>query len=103
MLVSCNCKILKLYAGPRTNKTRRGHYHSLRDGEGGRYGIISLTNPNYDENLNIEENSNLTKLTYTEDNFVERNELILANDMPGDLVNALDISEINLNPAPAPV
>ncbi|XP_065075208.1 latrophilin-like protein LAT-2 [Ochlerotatus camptorhynchus] len=49
MLVSCNCKILKLYSAPRSQKSRRGTYRSLKDGEGGRYGVLSVTNPNYED------------------------------------------------------
>lgn len=65
LLVTCNCKILKLYTTPRLHKTRKGNkYAELRDGGGGvmgsgslvaasfgaessRYAVLSVTNPNY--------------------------------------------------------
>ncbi|XP_058824791.1 latrophilin-like protein LAT-2 [Topomyia yanbarensis] len=106
MLVSCNCKVLKLYSAPHSQKSRRGPYRSLKDGEGGRYGVISVTNPNYEDippvvlvplsspppapapaqifNPFVEpaEDSgspahSYVKMSYRERNFVERNDCVV--------------------------
>jgi len=112
MLVSCNCKILRLYAQPRSTKKRKENYTSLRDGEGGRFGILSVTNPNY-ENFSTSQSPlnefdhSLVKMSYKEDNFVERQD----NEQPavghdkifGDLASALNINEIVKGPTPATV
>lgn len=112
MLVSCNCRILRLYAQPRGTKKRKENYTSLRDGEGGRFGILSVTNPNY-ENFSPaqsplnEYEQNLVKMNYREDDFVERNENTLqqpANDkIVGDLSSAVNIKEIVNGPTPTTV
>jgi hypothetical protein len=113
MLVSCNCKILRMYAQPRGTKKRKENYTSLRDGEGGRFGILSVTNPNYENFVTAqspltENDQSLVKMNYKEDNFVERNENILlhqpANDkIFGDLSSALNIKEIVNGPTPTTV
>lgn len=61
MLVTCNCRILKLYTSSRGSKSRKGKYKSLRDCEGGRYGVLSVTNPNYYDEQNAEETQNSNK------------------------------------------
>lgn len=102
-----------MYAQPRGTKKRKENYTSLRDGEGGRFGILSVTNPNY-ENFNtaqtpqIEYEQSLVKLNYKEDDFVERSENILQhqpnNDkIFGDLSSALSIKEIVNKPTPTTV
>lgn len=54
-LVTCNCRVLKLYTVPRHKQTQQkyvlknGCYKSLRDCEKGQYGVLSITNPNYEE------------------------------------------------------
>lgn len=113
MLVSCNCKILRMYAQPRGTKKRKENYSNLRDGEGGRFGILSVTNPNY-ENFTTaqlpltEYDQSLVKMNYKEDDFVERNENILlhqpTNDkIFGDLSSSLNIREIVNGPTPVTV
>lgn len=53
-LVTCNCRVLKLYTAPRHKQQQQkyamknGCYKSLRDCEKGQYGVLSITNPNYD-------------------------------------------------------
>lgn len=52
-LVTCNCRVLKLYTVPRHKQHKKyvlknGCYKSLRDCEKGQYGVLSITNPNYD-------------------------------------------------------
>lgn len=112
MLVSCNCKILRLYAQPRGTKKRKENYTSLRDGEGGRYGILTVTNPNYENFCTAqsplnENDQTLVKMNYKEDNFVERHESFNqqpANDkIFGDLASALNINEIVKGPTPTTV
>lgn len=111
MLVSCNCKILRMYAQPRGSKKRKENYTSLREGEGGRFGILSVTNPNY-ENFTTQSPSStecdqtLVKMAYKEDNFVERSEFHTqpTNDkIFGDLSSALNINEIVNGPTPTTV
>lgn len=111
MLVSCNCKVLKLYSAPRSNKSRKGHYTNLREGEGGRFGILSITNPNYEESnphcdVTIEEAS-LVKMAYANDeNFVDRSEFISTSPTEivcGDLSSALPVKALHGGPIPAPL
>ena len=116
MLVSCNCKILKLYAHSRGNKKRSANYSNLSTGEGGRYGVLSVTNPNYEnfqtispavESMDL-ENQSYVKMSYKEDNFVERNETLLQKDpgadrIIGDLSSALNVKELVKGPAPMSV
>lgn len=110
MLVSCNCKILRMYAQPRGTKKRKENYTSLKEGEGGRFGILSVTNPNY-ENFTAQSPStdcdhSMVKMCYKEDNFVERNDHPLqpTNDkIFGDLSSALNINEIVNGPTPTTV
>lgn len=113
MLVSCNCRILRMYAQPRGTKKRKENYTSLRDGEGGRFGILSVTNPNYENFTAVQSpmtdnDQSLVKMNYKEDDFVERSENILqhqpANDkIFGDLSSALNIKEIVNGPTPMTV
>uniref|UniRef100_A0A182PR38 G-protein coupled receptors family 2 profile 2 domain-containing protein n=1 Tax=Anopheles epiroticus TaxID=199890 RepID=A0A182PR38_9DIPT len=77
LLVSCNCKVLKLYSAPKIHRTRRGTYRSLKDGDGGRYGHLSISNPNYEEiahtsSLLNDGVSSLTNMYYKEGSFVDR-------------------------------
>uniref|UniRef100_A0A336M3Q6 CSON009896 protein n=1 Tax=Culicoides sonorensis TaxID=179676 RepID=A0A336M3Q6_CULSO len=110
MLVSCNCRVLKLYSSPRTSKSRRGHYRSLREGEGGRYGVLSITNPNYEDigntcNLNGDEGC-MVKMGYTEDGFIERSDFISTSPtdmLTGELSTALPVKELGRNVPIAPV
>jgi hypothetical protein len=96
-----------MYAQPRGTKKRKENYTSLKDGEGGRFGILSVTNPNY-ENFSTtspECDHNLVKMSYKEDNFVERNEqqLPINDKIFGDLSSALNINEIVNGPTPTTV
>lgn len=101
-----------MYAQPRGTKKRKENYTSLRDGEGGRFGILSVTNPNY-ENFSPaqsplnEVDQNFVKMSYREDDFVERNDYGLqqpTNDkIHGDLSSAVNIKEIVSGPTPATV
>lgn len=102
-----------MYAQPRGTKKRKENYTNLRDGEGGRFGVLSVTNPNY-ENFTTsqsplnEYDQSLVKMNYKEDNFVERNENLLQhqpnNDkIFGDLSSALNIKEIVNGPTPTTV
>jgi hypothetical protein len=115
MLVSCNCKVLKLYAQPRNLRRRKSNYTTLRDGEGGRYGVISVTNPNY-ENFNTAspplvespdiDSQSFMKMAYKEDDFVDRTDNLLLHSKErgfGELASALNINEIVKGPQPAPV
>lgn len=78
MIVTCNCKILRLYAQPRGINRRKKNYSSLREGEGGRFGVISVTNPNYEDINSSQSNStdneqNLIKMNYkVDENLSER-------------------------------
>lgn len=115
VLVSCNCKILRLYSAPKSKKTKKGSYKSLKDGEGGRYGILSITNPNYEDvptydatDLAIDENeSNLAHLGYSNDeNFVERSEYISTSPTEivcGEMLSALPVKNLGRGPVPASV
>jgi hypothetical protein len=121
LLVSCNCRVLKLYSAPRSNKSRRGNYQNLRDGEGGRYGVLSVTNPNYLDTsqqptqsfvrtaFNIDDtstDSSLVKMSYAENNFVERTDSTMLSPVPdfllanGDLANALPVDNLRKGPLP---
>jgi hypothetical protein len=99
-----------MYAQPRGTKKRKENYTSLKEGEGGRFGILSVTNPNY-ENFTTQSPSTdcdhtMVKMSYKEDNFVERNDLPVqpANDkIFGDLSSALNINEIVNGPTPTTV
>nr|XP_040222605.2 adhesion G protein-coupled receptor L1-like isoform X2 [Anopheles coluzzii] len=112
LLVSCNCKVLKLYSAPKTNKSRRGTYRSLKDGDGGRYGHLSISNPNYEEishisNIPSDGVSSLTKMSYKEGCFVDRmdNSTTTALDCAfnGELSTTLSIDEVSKNPLPVSV
>ncbi|KAG5674120.1 hypothetical protein PVAND_004105 [Polypedilum vanderplanki] len=108
MLVSCNCRILRLYAQPRGTKKRKENYTSLKDGEGGRFGILSVTNPNYENFATSSEcDHTLVKMSYKEDNFVERNDhqsqQPINDKIFGDLSTALNINEIVRGPTPTTV
>jgi hypothetical protein len=101
-----------MYAQPRGTKKRKENYTSLREGEGGRFGILSVTNPNYENftaqspSSNEFDQSSMVKMNYKEDNFVERNEF---HSQPthdkifGDLSSALNINEIVNGPTPTTV
>ncbi|XP_058453434.1 latrophilin-like protein LAT-2 [Malaya genurostris] len=133
MLVSCNCKVLKLYSAPHSQKSRRGTYRSLKDGEGGRYGVLSVTNPNYEDtppmtmrvqsvpqpappvNPFIEPSAedspspahSYVKMAYREGNFVERNDCVVPSALDcafsGELSTSLAIEEIPRSPLPTSV
>ncbi|XP_059619649.1 latrophilin-like protein LAT-2 [Phlebotomus argentipes] len=112
VLVTCNCRVLKLYTAPRSHRNRKGQYRSLRDGDGGRYGVLSVTNPNYEEahglgtDSEMEDSGTLIKMSYKEDLFTERCETKEpALEMPanGELSGALDISELAKDPPPQAV
>lgn len=69
MLVTCNCKILKLYTSSHGSKYRKGHYKNLRELEGGRYGVLSVTNPNYlDDGSSITVGGNNSDISLISDN-----------------------------------
>ncbi|XP_021706079.1 latrophilin-like protein LAT-2 [Aedes aegypti] len=121
MLVSCNCKILKLYSAPRSQKSRRGTYRSLKDGEGGRYGVLSVTNPNYEDIPPMQhafapipepEESpspahSYVKMAYRERHFVERTDVVVPSALDcafsGELSTSLAIEEIPRSPLPTSV
>lgn len=113
MLVSCNCKILRIYAQPRGTKKRKENYSNLREGEGGRYGILSVTNPNYENFATVQPSltecdQNLVKMSYKEDNFIERNEnnhqqQPTNNKIFSDLSSSLSIREVVNGPMPETV
>ncbi|ETN67020.1 juvenile hormone esterase [Anopheles darlingi] len=109
LLVSCNCKVLKLYSAPRSSKTRRGNYRNLKDGDGGRYGVLSIANPNYEDKTHIapdESSTCLTKLSYKERSFVERIDNVptsLDCSFNGELSTSLSIDELPRKPLPIPV
>jgi hypothetical protein len=101
-----------MYAQPRGSKKRKDNYSTLRDGEGGRFGILSVTNPNYENFIaqspsSAECDQSLVKMTYKEENFVERNDNFAqppTNDkIFGDLSSALNINEIVSGPTPTTV
>lgn len=107
MIVTCNCKILRLYAQPRGIHRRKKNYSSLRDGEGGRFGVISVTNPNYEDNnsssqSNSNENNeqNLMKMNYkVDDNLSERYESVASSgEVISDLSSA--VKEVVQNSSP---
>lgn len=59
-LVTCNCRVLRLYTSPRDHREKhqqlkKGYYKSLRDCEKGQYGVLSITNPNYEESSTVDE------------------------------------------------
>lgn len=100
-----------MYAQPRGTKKRKENYTSLREGEGGRFGILSVTNPNY-ENFTTQspsseyEQQNMVKMAYKEDNFVERCDFHTQpthDKIFGDLSSALNINEIVNGPTPTTV
>uniref|UniRef100_A0A1B0CPV1 Uncharacterized protein n=3 Tax=Lutzomyia longipalpis TaxID=7200 RepID=A0A1B0CPV1_LUTLO len=114
VLVTCNCRVLKLYTAPRSHRNRKGQYRSLRDGEGGRYGVLSVTNPNYDDahglggtDSELDDSGTLIKMSYKEDLFTERCESKEPPtvDIPtnGELSGALDIAELAKDPPPQAV
>lgn len=108
LLVTCNCKILKLYTTPRLHKNRKGKYSGLQDGEGGRYGVLSVTNPNYaddvDDTAENDADSSFVKMNYNEDSLIERCESKDGmTNLNGDLINALSISELSKTPLPQSV
>ena len=110
MLVTCNCKILKLYTAQRFHKTQKGEYSGLQDGEGGRYSVLSVTNPNYiptepTESNYSNEDKSLVKMKYLEDILVERSEacpnFIRRNKT--DVITALPIAVLSKQPSPQSV
>ncbi|KFB43648.1 AGAP001100-PA-like protein [Anopheles sinensis] len=112
LLVSCNCKVLKLYSVHRSNKSRRGTYRSLKDGDGGRYGVLSVTNPNYDDTVNFinlvdEGLSSLTKMSYKEGIFVDRQDNLVSTGVDcafnGELSTSLPVNEVQKTPLPISV
>uniref|UniRef100_A0AAG5D469 G-protein coupled receptors family 2 profile 2 domain-containing protein n=1 Tax=Anopheles atroparvus TaxID=41427 RepID=A0AAG5D469_ANOAO len=97
LLVSCNCKVLKLYSVHRSHKTRRGTYRNLKDGDGGRYGVLSVTNPNYEDivhtvNLADDNLSSLTNMSYKEGIFVDRLENSASPPLDGAFIGELSTS-----------
>lgn len=108
LLVTCNCKILKLYTSPRLHKHRKGKYSGLQDGEGGRYGVLSVTNPNYADDVvdgtTNDADSSFVKMNYNEDNLIERSDCKENTvNVNGDLINALSIAELSKTPVPQSV
>uniref|UniRef100_A0A182JRH1 G-protein coupled receptors family 2 profile 2 domain-containing protein n=1 Tax=Anopheles christyi TaxID=43041 RepID=A0A182JRH1_9DIPT len=112
LLVSCNCKVLKLYSAPKRHRSRRGTYRSLKDGDGGRYGHLSISNPNYEEishisNLPNEGVSSLSKISYKEGCFVTRMDNSTTKSLDctftGELSSALSIDEVSKKPLPVSV
>lgn len=94
---------------------KKGNYKSLREGEGGRYGILSITNPNYEDvptydaaELALEDGgSSMTHLGYSNDeNFIERSEYISTSPTEiicGELLSALPVKNLVRGPVPASV
>lgn len=53
LLVTCNCRVLKLYTAPRQQHrhkqlAKKTSYKCLRDCEKSHFGVLSITNPNYE-------------------------------------------------------
>lgn len=108
LLVTCNCKVLKLYTTPRLHKYRKGKYSGLQDGEGGRYGVLSVTNPNYAaddvDGITHDVDSSFVKMNYNEDNLIERSDCKENTvNVNGDMINALSIAELSKTPLPQSV
>ncbi|XP_037918354.1 adhesion G protein-coupled receptor E4-like [Hermetia illucens] len=111
LLVTCNCRVLKLYTASRGRKERHGIYNCLRDGEGGRYGVLTVTNPNYDEDnahITPETDQTLVKASYREESFVERKESKKCCPAPvagisTDLTSSLPATELSSGPPPQPL
>uniref|UniRef100_A0A182NR35 G-protein coupled receptors family 2 profile 2 domain-containing protein n=1 Tax=Anopheles dirus TaxID=7168 RepID=A0A182NR35_9DIPT len=112
LLVSCNCKVLKLYSAPKTHKSRRGTYRNLKEGDGGRYGILSVSNPNYEDvanavNLPDDSSSSLTKMSYKEGCFIDRIDSSASTALDcafnGELTTSLSIDELTKKPLPVSV
>lgn len=103
LLVTCNCRVLKLYSAQRLHKTRKGNYCGLSEGDGGRYGVLSVINPNYenDPQLTIEGSDSFVRLNYREDDVVERKEVreSALNDNL-DLTTSMSCKELNPGPLP---
>lgn len=103
--MTCNCKILRLYAQPRGIHRRKKNYSSLREGEGGRFGVISVTNPNY-EDINLSQSNstdndhNLIKMNYkVDENLSDRCESVTSSgDVISDLSSA--VKEVVQNSTP---
>lgn len=115
MLVTCNCKILKLYTSSHGSKYRKGHYKNLRELEGGRYGVLSVTNPNYmddgsstglsdhDKTNFAATDTSFVRMGYKEDNHTEKNEfkekinntINAAGIVSGELSGCLAIDEVS--------
>lgn len=89
------------------HKNRKGKYSGLQDGEGGRYGVLSVTNPNYvddGDGIANDADSSFVKMNYHEDNLIERTDCKEnAVNINGDLVNALPIAELSKTPTPQSV
>lgn len=89
------------------HKNRKGKYSGLQDGEGGRYGVLSVTNPNYADDgdgMANDADSSFVKMNYTEDNLIERSDCKENNvNTNGDLINALSIAELSKTPMPQSV
>lgn len=90
------------------HKNRKGKYSGLQDGEGGRYGVLSVTNPNYadddDDGMVNDADSSFVKMNYTEDNLIERSDCKENNvNVNSDLINALSIAELSKTPMPQSV
>lgn len=125
MLVTCNCKILKLYTSSHGSKYRKGHYKNLRELEGGRYGVLSVTNPNYLDDgssstvggssgggfmsdidkANFASDTSFVRMGYKEDNtdkneFKEKinNTINAAGIVSGELSGCLAIDEVLRDP-----
>lgn len=88
------------------HKNRKGKYSGLQDGEGGRYGVLSVTNPNYADDVEGTANdadSSFVKMNYNENNLIERSDCKEMATVNGDLINALSIGELQKTPLPQSV
>ncbi|XP_055846169.1 adhesion G protein-coupled receptor L4-like [Episyrphus balteatus] len=126
LLVTCNCRILKLYTSSRGPKIQQGMYNNLRDGEGGRYGILTVTNPNYREDGDLpatidgtvtnhsngdgddtDRDDTFMCARYEEQAFVDRQmsrkDILKAGNSNSELTDSLPTNTIQLTPLPQTV
>lgn len=128
LLVTCNCRILKLYTSTLSKgpNVQRGMYSNIKNGDGGRYGIISVTNPNYKErvvvqtrldetiiNHSVEDGEDLDlqdsfeHANYEEQNFIDRRmsskDILNIRNINGELTDSLPSNSIPLTPLPETV
>ncbi|XP_055913599.1 adhesion G protein-coupled receptor E3-like [Eupeodes corollae] len=131
LLVTCNCRVLKLYTSSRGTKFQQGMYNNLRDGEGGRYGVLTVTNPNYredgvlqaapdeppaignqrgaetEEDIDGSGDDTFVYARYEEESFVgrqmSRKTILRSGNVNSELTDSLPTNAIQLTPLPQTV